>query len=178
MATPDSISGPHRVDQPHHDLPQALTDLLGRVTVAGGGTGFTPTSELEAISALAQEIVSDVAARPKRRHLLIMGRENALAGAVVLRQGTLPVQRHQAEVDWLLVDPELQSKGLGTHLLDAAVVHAQAIGVTQLYCYARSGQELETFYTSRGWVERGRWPNALHLDGDDVRDQIWFTRDV
>ena len=30
------VSGPLRVDQPHPELPQALTDLIGRVTVAGG----------------------------------------------------------------------------------------------------------------------------------------------
>ncbi|GAB3298834.1 GNAT family N-acetyltransferase [Parasphingorhabdus pacifica] len=178
MSTPGAISGPLRVDQPHHDLPHALTDLIGRVTVSGGATGFTATTELETISALAKEIVDDVAARPKLRHMLIMGEENALAGAIVLRPSAQPVVRHRAEVEWLLVDPELQGNKLGTYLLDAGVEHARALGITQLYLYTRSGQQLEAFYTRRGWVERGRWPNSLHVGDEDVRDQIWFTRDL
>ena len=178
MATPGSINGPQRVDQPHYDLPQALTDLFGRVTVAGGATGFTATTELDTIRSLADEIVGDVAARPKRRHLVIMGEENALAGAAVLRQPSQPVLQHRAEIEWVLVDPELQGKRLGTYLLDAAVAHAQAIGATQLYLYSRSGQDLEHFYAQRGWVERGRWPNSMRMGEDDVRDQIWFTRDL
>lgn len=172
------VSGPLRVDQPHPELPQALTDLIGRVTVAGGATGFTATTELDVISALAAEIVDDVAARPKRRHLLIMGQERALAGAVVLRPARLPVQAHRAEVEWLLVDPDAQNRGFGGQLLDAAVAHAQAIGVAQLHLTTRSGQGLEEFYTGRGWTESGRWPGSLRVAEGDVRDQVWLTREV
>ncbi|MDR7300976.1 GNAT family N-acetyltransferase [Haloactinomyces albus] len=178
MSDPEFISGPHRVDQPHPDMPQALADLLGRVTVAGGATGFTTTTELETITAVAQGIVDDLSQRPKRRHVLTAGQERALAGAVVLRPGELPVNRHRGEVEWLLVDPDLQDRGLGKQLLDAAAVHAQALGLTQLSLSTRSGQGLEDFYAAQGWVERGRWPAALRVGEDDSRDQIWFTRDL
>ncbi len=172
------ISGPLRVDQPHPELPQALTDLFGRVTVAGGATGFTATTELDTISALAGEIFEDVAARPKRRHLLIMGQERALAGVAVLRPATLPIHAQRGEIEWLLVDPELQQQGLGSQLLDAAVSHAQAMGIAKLQLTTRSGQGLEEFYAQRGWTESGRWPASLRVAEDDLRDQLWLTRDV
>jgi GNAT superfamily N-acetyltransferase len=174
----DFISGPHRVDQPHPDLGQALADLIGRVTVSGGATGFIPTTELDTITALASEVVADVASRPKRRHVLIMGQEHALAGAVVMRPGTLPVQAHRAEIEWVLVDPDLQGKGLGSQLMDATVSHARALGLGQLSLVTRSGQDLERPYDELGWVERGRWPGSLRVGEDDLRDQLWYTRDL
>lgn len=177
MSEPGFVSGPHRVDQPHPDMPQALADLLGRVTVAGGATGFTATTELETITTVAQRIVDDLSQRPKRRHVLTAGREHALAGAVVLCPGELPVHRHRGEIEWLLVDPDMQDRGLGKQLLDAATVQAQALGLAQLSLSTRSGQGLEDFYTAQGWVERGRWPDALRLD-DDRRDEVWFTREL
>ncbi|RCW45060.1 acetyltransferase (GNAT) family protein [Halopolyspora algeriensis] len=178
MSELEFISGPHRVDDPHPDLPQALADLLGRATVAGGATGFTATTELDTITAAARRIVDDLSQRPKPRHVLTAGQERTLAGAVVLRPGKLPVQRHRGEIEWLLVDPELQGQGLEQQLLDAAAVQARALGLTQLSLSTRSGQGLEDFYADRGWVERGRWPGSLHVSENDHRDQVWFTLDL
>lgn len=178
MSEGEFISGPHRVDEPHPDLPQALTDLLGRVTVAGGATGFTATTELDTITAVTQRIVDDLSQRPKPRYVLTVGQERTLAGAVVLRPGELPVHRHRGEIEWLLVDPDLQEQGLGQRLLDAAAVQARALGLTRLSLSTRSGQGLEEFYVSQSWVERGRWPDSLHVGEDDHRDQVWFTLDL
>ncbi len=178
MSEPDFTSGPHRVDQPHPELSTALTDLLGRVTVAGGATGFTATTELETITGVVENVIGDLSVRPKRRHMLTSGQAHALAGAVILRPGELPVRQHHAEIEWLLVDPDMQGRGLGATLLDAAVSHAQALGLAQLSLTTRSGQELEKFYADQGWTERGRWPGALRVGEDDRRDQVWFTREV
>ncbi|GAB3544574.1 GNAT superfamily N-acetyltransferase [Actinopolyspora lacussalsi] len=178
MTEAEFISGPHRVDQPHPELAQALADLLGRVTVAGGATGFTADAELETLTTTAQEIVDDASTRPKRRHVLTAGKQHTLAGAVVLRPGELPVERHRAELEWLLVDPQVVERGIGAQLLDAAESHARALGTTRLQLRMRSAPDSEGFYTERGWTERGRWPGSLLVGEGEPRDEVWLTRDL
>ncbi|PRW64509.1 GNAT family N-acetyltransferase [Actinopolyspora mortivallis] len=178
MSDEEFITGPHRVDQPHPDLPRALADLLGRVTVAGGITGFTADTELETLTATAQRIVDDTSASPKRRHVLTAGKQHTLAGAVVLRLGEFPVEQHRAELDWLLVDPEVSESDVAGKLLDAAESHATALGLTQLTLRVGADGRAERFYTDRGWVERGRWPRARYAGDGEYRDEIWLTRDL
>ncbi|SDQ76204.1 GNAT family N-acetyltransferase [Actinopolyspora saharensis] len=178
MSEEEFISGPHRVDQPHPELPQALADLLGRVTVAGGATGFTADTELETLTDTAQRVVDDASTRPKRRHILTAGKQHTLAGAVVLRVGEFPVERHRAEVEWLLVDPQVSERGVGEQLLDAAESHAVALGLAQLTLRARSDAATEQFYSERGWTERGRWPRSLRTGDEQFHDEVWLTRDL
>ncbi|ASU77920.1 GNAT family N-acetyltransferase [Actinopolyspora erythraea] len=178
MTEAEFISGPHRVDQPHPELAQALADLLGRVTVSGGATGFTADTELETLTATARAIVDDTSTRPKRRHVLTAGKQHTLAGAVVLRPGEFPVEQHRAELEWLLVDPQVVERGIGAQLLDAAESHARALGLTRLELRMRSEPDAEGFYTGRGWVERGRWPASLLVGEGEQRDEVWLTREL
>ncbi|WP_433871770.1 N-acetyltransferase family protein [Saccharopolyspora sp. CA-218241] len=170
------VSGPHRVDTPHPDLAEALADLWGRVTVAGGPIGFTPTSTVDELRAVATDLVEEVRAR--RIQLITIGQQHVLVGMAVLRPDPLPARRHTGELGWLAVDPQLQGKGWGGRLHDAVLVAAQAMGLEKLSAQARSGHDLEGFYTARDWVERGRWPGAVRVAEGDERDDIWFTRDV
>ncbi|CAM00724.1 acetyltransferase (GNAT) family protein [Saccharopolyspora erythraea NRRL 2338] len=170
------VTGPHRVDTPHPDLVDGLADLWGRVTVAGGGVGFTPADPVEEVREAAASVVDDVAGR--RAHLLTIGREHVLVGVAVLVPGRYPVRRHTGELSVLMVDPDLQGQGWGRKLHDAAVAHAQALGLEKLELVVRGGHDLERFYTGLGWTESGRWERSVRVaDGDD-RDRIWFTRDV
>lgn len=183
MSEPAFLSGPHRVDQPHPELAHALADLFGRVTVAGGATGFTPTTDVAKLSEPAERIVEDLGTKPKRRHVLIAGREHSLAGAVVLRPGELPASEHSAEIEWLLVDPELDDQEMVGRLLDAAESHALALGLSRLSVHTRSGTDqfgadIERFYTDRGWTSRGRQPAVLRVGDDDWRDEVWLTREL
>ncbi|WP_017973800.1 GNAT family N-acetyltransferase [Actinopolyspora halophila] len=178
MSEEEFITGPHRVDQPHPELPQALADLLGRVTVAGGATGFTADTELETLTVTAQGVVDDASTRPKRRHILTAGKQHTLAGAVVLRIGEFPVERHRADIEWLLVDPQVSERGIGAQLLDAAESHARALGLTQLTLRTRAEAVTEEFYSERGWTERGRWPRSLRVSDEEFRDEVWLTRDL
>ncbi|GAA4613606.1 GNAT family N-acetyltransferase [Saccharopolyspora hordei] len=170
------VTGPHRVDTPHPDLVGALADLWGRVTVAGGAVGFSPTDPLEELRAAAERLVEDV--RSKKAHLLTIGQQHVLAGIAVLRRRELPVRKHTGELALLAVDPVLQGRGWGTQLHDAVLVQAQALGLEKVDLVTRSGHGVERFFERLGWVERGRWPGAVRVGPEDVRDEVWLTRDV
>ncbi|WP_229679934.1 GNAT family N-acetyltransferase [Saccharopolyspora thermophila] len=170
------VTGPHRVDTPHPDLAQALADLWGRVTVAGGAVGFSPTDPVDRLREAATALVEDV--RHRRAHLITLGQQHVLVGMAALRARQLPVRQHTGELVWLAVDPQLQGKGWGKQLHDAVVAQAQALGLEKLDLVTRSGHGLERFYTNLGWVERGRWPGAVRVAPGDDRDEIWLTRDV
>ncbi|QGK69209.1 GNAT family N-acetyltransferase [Allosaccharopolyspora coralli] len=170
------VTGPHRVDQPHPDLVDGLTDLWGRVSVAGGAVGFRPSDPLEKVREAAAKVVDDVSQR--RAFLITVGRDRELVGAAVLTPQSLPARAHTGELSWLMVDPDLQGTGWGRQLHDAVLAQAQAVGLTQLELITRSGQDLERYYEALGWVERGRWPGAVRLDDGDTRDEVWLTRDT
>ena len=142
------VTGPHRVDTPHPGLVDALADLWGRVTVAGGAVGYTATDSVDELRAGAEELVEDV--RNRRVHLITIGQQHVLVGMAVVRPRRLPVRRHTGELAWLAVDPALQGKGWGKQLLDAAVVQAQALGLERLDLVTRSGQGLDRFYEANG----------------------------
>ncbi|WP_277676083.1 GNAT family N-acetyltransferase [Saccharopolyspora rectivirgula] len=170
------VTGPHRVDTPHPELPAALADLWGRVTVAGGCVGFKPTDEVDRLRSVAEELVEDV--RNRRANLLTIGQQHVLVGAAVLRARRMPVYQHTGELVAIAVDPVLDGKGWDKQLHDAALVQAQAMGLQQLDTAVPAGHALEDFYREQGWRERGRWPGAAQLAEDDRRDLVWFTREV
>lgn len=170
------VTGPHRVESPHPDLVNALADLWGRVTAAGGAVGFGPADPVDRLRAAAAALVEDV--RNEKAHLITIDQQHVPVGLAVLRQRQLPVRRHTGELAWLAVDPAFQGKGWGKRLLAEVQVQARAIGLEKLDLVARSGHDLERFYEANGWVERGRWPGAVRVAADDDRDEIWFTRDV
>jgi acetyltransferase len=93
---------------------------------------------------------------------------------VFLRPGVGPRFAHRADVVRLMVHPSAQGRGLGRALLDAAVAHARALGFEQLLLSTRGGTTLPAFYAALGWTEVGVFPAALHLGGDDRRDEHWF----
>lgn len=91
-----------------------------------------------------------------------------------LQPGRGPVVAHRATVIRLMVLPDLQGRGLGGRLLAAAVDRAAELGLAQLILSARGGTGLPAWYAARGWTEVGRFPGALRLAPDDVRDEHWF----
>ena len=52
------------------------------------------------------------------------------------------------------------------------------MGLEHLRLVLRSGENLEAFYESLGWVEVGRHPNALRLAPGDDRDEVSMMLDL
>jgi acetyltransferase len=155
-------------------LVRALGDLWLAVTRAGGAVGHTADEPEAHVRADAAAAVAEVVAG--RQHLITADGTAAgdLDGVVFLRPGSGPRVAHRADVLRLMVHPSARGRGLGRRLLDAAADRARALGLEQLLLSARGGTSLPEFYAGLGWTEVGRFPAALHLGGDDRRDEHWF----
>ena len=62
--------------------------------------------------------------------------------------------------------------------MEATRVAAQELGIRSLHIEVRGGAGLESFYTSIGWTEVGRWPGALRFGDDDYRDNVLMALSV
>ncbi|MEU7817989.1 GNAT family N-acetyltransferase [Pseudonocardia sp. NPDC049154] len=173
-ATPAGLSGPRPDTDPDAT---ALGTLWTVVTRAGGAVGFPPDAPETDVRALAEATVAEV--RAGTLHLLALHQGgDELVGTVFLQPGRGPVVAHRATVIRLMVRPDLQGRGLGGRLLDAAVTRAAELGLAQLILSARGGTGLPAWYAARGWTEVGRVPGALRLGPGDVRDEHWFQREI
>ncbi|GAA4554176.1 GNAT family N-acetyltransferase [Pseudonocardia xishanensis] len=154
-------------------LAERFADLWVAVTRAGGAVGFAPDAPETDIRELAARTLDEV--RRGRLHMIAL---DGLAGAVFLQPGAGPVVAHRATVLRLMVAPQRQRRGLGGLLLAAAVDRARELGFDQLLLSARGGTGLPEFYRLQGWTEVGRFPRALRVGPDDVRDEHWFQLDL
>ncbi|MEJ8279025.1 GNAT family N-acetyltransferase [Pseudonocardia spirodelae] len=160
-----------RVVDPRPGAAAALGDLWIAVTEAGGAVDFVPGWDQDEIRALAAETIESVRAGSSR--MLVAGEETAPLGTVFLVPNT-GIAAHRADVQRLMVRPDLQGRGLGTVLLDAAVAEARAAGVAVLTLGARGGTPLPAFYAARGFVEYGRLPDGVRVAPGDPRDVHLF----
>jgi acetyltransferase len=156
--------------------PRALGDLWLAVVRAGGAVGFPVDAPEAEVRDAARQAADDVATG--RLELLVATDAAGLAGAVFLRRGSGAVVAHRAEVLRLMVRPDLQGRGLGRALLDAAATHARALGLAQLLLSTRGGTSLPGYYAALGWTEVGRFPAALRVGPGDMRDEHWFQLDL
>jgi acetyltransferase len=165
------IDGPHLVEVGPGTV-DALAALWLAVTRAGGAVGF-PTDAPEAdVRAAAERAVEDV--RAGRERLIAIESDGDLLGTVFLQTGRNSTRRHRADVKRLMVHPELQGRGWGKALLDAAVAHAADLGLQQLLLSTRGGTSLPEFYAKQGWTQVGVFPDALLIGPGDLRDEHWF----
>jgi acetyltransferase len=166
------ISGPHLVDEVRTGLASELGTLWTVVTRADGAVGFPSDAPEEDIQAAAKDAIEDVQA--ERQQLIVLEAGGELAGTVFLRRDTGAVRSHRAEVLKLMVRPDLQGRGWGKALLDAAVAHATDLGLEQLLLSTRGGTDLPAFYVKQGWTQVGVFPDALRIGPGDLRDEHWF----
>ena len=164
--------GPRLVPEVGPDTAASLGELWTAVTRAGGAVGFAADAPDDDIRAAAERVVGDV--QEGRERLIALGSDDDLLGTVFLRPGPNATRRHRADVKRLMVHPDLQGRGWGTALLDAAVAHAMALGLKQLLLSARGGTTLPGYYAKLGWTPVGVFPDALWIGPDDLRDEHWF----
>jgi acetyltransferase len=165
------IDGPHLVEV-GPGTADALATLWLAVTRAGGAVGFPADAPEADVRAAAERVVEDV--RAGRERLIAIESDGDLLGTVFLQSGRNPVRQHRADVKRLMVHPELQGRGWGKALLDAAVAHATDLGLQQLLLSTRGGTSLPEFYAKQGWTQVGVFPDALLIGPGDVRDEHWF----
>ncbi|MEV7084456.1 GNAT family N-acetyltransferase [Streptomyces sp. NPDC093085] len=113
---------------------------------------------------------------PERGRLLTATVDGALAGWLVVRRETHPLEAHCGVVNHVQTQVRLRGRGLGAALMDhARRVAAEEMGLERLKLSVRAGLGLEHFYRKAGWTEIGRWPGALRLAPGDDRDEILMS---
>ncbi len=142
------------------------------VSNAGGAVGFPfPPVELNEVLARTKELVSSL--DPILKRLLIATIDDNMAGWLVLSGNGHPLTSHWALVERVQTDLAFRGVGVGRALMEE-VSRAAAVdlGLKSLHIEVRGGAGLESFYTSLGWTEVGRWPGSLRFGEGDYRDNV------
>ena len=157
------------VDQATFD---ALLACWRDVSNAGGAVGFAqlPVTAEQVRPVLAALVRS---LDPATTRLLCASVEGRLAGWLVLAGHSDPVTAHWARVARVQTSLAYRGVGIGAALMAEVARCARAdLGLSHLRLELRGGMGLERFYAPLGWREIGRWPEALRVGPDDVRDEV------
>lgn len=163
-------------DQLDDAAKRALVDCWVTVTNAGGAVGFPfPPVSVDDVAPAVERLASEL--DPDHCVLFRAGDSRSVQGWVVVRRGTSPLVSHWATVERLQTLPECRGQGIGRALMSSLEDYARStMGVEQLRLAARGGMGLEAYYEAQGWREVGRWPRALRLAADDVRDEVLMQK--
>lgn len=113
---------------------------------------------------------------PERGRLLTATLDDALAGWLLVRRETHPLEAHCGVVNHVQTRIQLRGLGVGAALMHRVRrVAREEMGLERLKLSVRAGLGLETFYRKAGWTEVGRWPGALRLGPGDDRDEILMS---
>jgi GNAT superfamily N-acetyltransferase len=142
------------------------------VSNAGGAVGFPflPVTT-EQVGAAIEGLIKSL--DPSLNRILVAMVDQRLAGWLVLVGNASTLTAHWARV--LRVQTALEHRGIGVgHALMREVERAAGddLQLKHLHLELRAGMGLERFYESCGWREVGRWPGALCLGGNELRDEV------
>jgi predicted GNAT family N-acyltransferase len=110
---------------------------------------------------------------PALDHLLVAEVDGQLAGWLLLVRDPDRLVSHWARV--LRVQTSLDHRGTGVGralMVEVARAARQDLRLVHLRLELRAGMGLEDFYAGLGWKVAGRWPDALRLADDDLRDEV------
>ncbi|GGS67486.1 GNAT family N-acetyltransferase [Streptomyces griseoviridis] len=186
MTAPETVHAPAfgQITRPG-DLPEGLRrELLAcwaEVANAGGAV-IPPDTPLPPVSPphLAPALDRLVAGLdPGRRRLLTATVGGALAGWLVVRRESHPLETHCGVVNHVMTRVPVRGLGIGAALMgQVRRVARDEMGLERLKLTARAGLGLEDFYRKAGWTEVGRWPGALRVAPGDDRDEILMALDL
>lgn len=96
-------------------------------------------------------------------------KRGALCGMVGLECTSRAKQRHKGSVVAMYVAREAAGRGLGRELLQALMLHAKAIGLTDLGLTVTEGNASALWlYRQAGFAEFGTEPRAIVVDGQPL----------
>ena len=163
------------------ELSAALRDELAVcwATVANAGGAVIPADcPLPPLTsrdtAPAVDRVADALA-PGHCRVLTATRDGALAGWLLVRRESHPLEAHCGVVNHVQTQVALRGMGIGLALMHHARDLAREMGLERLKLTVRAGLGVERFYRKAGWAEVGRWPGALRVAPGDDRDDILMS---
>ncbi|MEU1213912.1 GNAT family N-acetyltransferase [Streptomyces sp. NPDC005791] len=153
-------------------LRDGITALWADVSNAGGAVGFLPPVTEDEVR---PELVKHLAGMVEGRTHLIVGRDEdgTVSATAFLTRNTHRLMRHWIGAYTVMVHPRHQGKGYGRALMEATADAARAIeGIEAIRLTCRGGTGADRFYTSCGYKEVGRVPDAIRVAEGDDRDDV------
>ncbi|HLI13361.1 MAG TPA: GNAT family N-acetyltransferase [Alphaproteobacteria bacterium] len=135
----------------------SLAEILHACVHDGASVGFVLPFTREAARAFWRETVAPGVAAGTRI-LLVAEHGGEVAGTVQLGLGTMPNQRHRAEIAKLLVHPRHRRRGIGRALMLEAEQAARCHGRALITLDTKTGDAAEPLYLALGYELAGRIP--------------------
>ena len=142
------------------------------VSNAGGAVGFPilPVTN-EKVLAATEALIGSL--DPTLNRLLLATVDQTLAGWLLLMGNADNLTAHWARVLRVQTAPQHRGMGIGRALMSEVERAARDdFRLDHLHLELRGGVGLECFYENCGWREIGRWPQALRLGEDELRDEV------
>lgn len=145
-----------------------LGEILRACVDAGASVSYLPPLAPATAASFWRKASSAVA--QGTRVLLAAWADGVLAGTVMLDLDMSPNQPHRADVQKLLVHPDIRRRGLARLLMDRLEQEARTVGRNLLTLDTRAGDTAEAIYAASGWTRAGSIPGFtlnpdLTLDG-------------
>lgn len=131
-----------------------LSELLIRNVEAGHSIGYIRPPSVEVATAYWQGVIA-----PNVR-LLLARDDGRIVGTAQLELATKENGRHRAEVNKVVVHPDVQGKGVGRLLMEVIEATARREGRFLLYLDTNTDGAACAFYERLGWVKVGTIPQA------------------
>ncbi|WP_437089350.1 N-acetyltransferase family protein [Streptomyces sp. enrichment culture] len=183
MTAPETVHAPAfgQITRPEDLPPDLRRELLAcwaAVANAGGAVipadcpmpPLSPSHLAPALDRLVEQLA------PRRSRLIVATVDGALAGWLLVRRESHPLETHCGVVNHVQTQVPLRGLGIGAALMrHVRDVARDEMGLERLKLTARAGLGLEVFYRKAGWTEVGRWPGALRVAPGDDRDEILMS---
>ena len=124
-------------------------------------------------------IINTLAAATAGKEVQLVAEIDAqVIGSATLIRDSHPLRSHRAGLFGLVVNPAFQKRGVARQLVDALLVHAQAMGIEILETSCRAGTGAEAVYPKLGFTEYGRLPRGIYQTWGTpaVFDEVYFYR--
>jgi len=153
-----------------------LCALLAACVGSGASVGFVEPLEPGAAEAYWRKACGEAGEGVR---LILVAREpagGAIAGSAQLLLEARPNGRHRAEVQKVMVFPELRRRGIAAALMSALESAARERGVSLLFLDTSEGRGGATaFYAALGYRYAGGIPGyALDPDGTPAKNAIFY----
>ncbi|BBD39097.1 MULTISPECIES: GNAT family N-acetyltransferase [Aminobacter] len=134
-----------------------LGALLHACVHDGASIGFVlPYAQSEAEAFWRDKVLPGVGAG--MRIMLVAHKDGRIAGTVQLGCDTMPNQPHRADVNKLMVHPDLRRQGIARLLMREVEGRARELGRSLLTLDTRTGDSAEPLYTALGYQMVGTIP--------------------
>jgi GNAT superfamily N-acetyltransferase len=153
---------------------RALGRILKSCVDDGASVSFLPPFALQDAEAFYRRKAREVALG--HRMILAAWVDGTLAGTVTLDLDMPANQLHRADLQKLLVHPDIRRRGVARGLMTAIEAEADGLGLKLLVLDTSVGSSAEPLYRALGWTEVGQIPAFSKNDDGSMAGTTLFYK--